>query len=432
MGRRYGRLRRPRRHSRRRISTSTDSHEQRIVNELCSSTVSADGLPRRSDVPRYRQLADALEAQIDAGTYRPGERVPSVRRLRQQHGVSVTTVLEALRVLEDRGRVRSRPRSGYFVERAASTRRGREPEPASPTLRARRLVDAALSVKLNLGIGNPQHPTLGAAVQGPELMPITALNRLIEPGAAPPADRVPLLRRPAGQPGAAAGGRPPGTGRRLRRRHARRGRRHQRREGGRVPLAGRPSPARATPWRSRAPPTTRCSRCWRRSTAGGRGAEPPARRASTSIALARVLDRHDVAAVAMVSNFSNPTGSCMTDERKRAPRRPRRPPQVPLVEDDVYGDLAFDGSRPTAVKAFDRERPRPLLRLVQQVALARAAGRVGAPRSVPDRGRAPEAGRQPGDRHRAAARGRPPSSRAAGSTATCAASGPRTARRWSR
>ena len=72
-------------------------------------------------------------------------------------------------------------------------------------------------------------------------------------------------------------------------------------------------------------------------------------------ALARVLDRHDVAAVAMVSNFSNPIGSCMTDERKRALVELVHRHQVPLVEDDVYGDLAFDGSRPTALKAYDRD-----------------------------------------------------------------------------
>src|SRR5205085_3548112 len=35
------------------------------------------------------------------------------------------------------------------------------------------------AVEINLGVGSPQRPTLGAAVQGPELMPITALNRLL-------------------------------------------------------------------------------------------------------------------------------------------------------------------------------------------------------------------------------------------------------------
>jgi DNA-binding transcriptional MocR family regulator len=56
----------------------------------------------------------------------------------------------------------------------------------------------------------------------------------------------------------------------------------------------------------------------------------------------------------MVSNFSNPTGSCMTDEAKRRLVDLVDTYDVPLIEDDVYGDLAFDGVRPKAVKAFDR------------------------------------------------------------------------------
>src|SRR6185295_11737200 len=35
--------------------------------------------------------------------------------LSQQHGVSMTTALQALRHLEDRGIVQARPKSGYFV-----------------------------------------------------------------------------------------------------------------------------------------------------------------------------------------------------------------------------------------------------------------------------------------------------------------------------
>src|SRR5205807_10265674 len=61
-----------------------------------------------------------------------------------------------------------------------------------------------------------------------------------------------------------------------------------------------------------------------------------------------------IAALAMVSNYSNPTGSCMTDEAKRRLVELLETHDVPLVEDDVYGDLAFDGRRPKAIKAFDR------------------------------------------------------------------------------
>jgi DNA-binding FadR family transcriptional regulator len=120
-------------------------------------------------------VASTLEAQIQSGIYRPGERIPSVRKLRDQQRVSLTTVLEALRVLADRGLIQARPQSGHFVRDPHRAALG-EPDPSSPPRRPSR-VDASLALKLNLGIGNPQEPTLGAAVQGPELMPIPALNR---------------------------------------------------------------------------------------------------------------------------------------------------------------------------------------------------------------------------------------------------------------
>jgi DNA-binding transcriptional MocR family regulator len=70
-------------------------------------------------------------------------------------------------------------------------------------------------------------------------------------------------------------------------------------------------------------------------------------------ALAQVLERQSIAAVAIVSNFSNPSGSCMSDEDKRALVELLDRHDVPLVEDDVYGELAFAGPRPSAVKAYD-------------------------------------------------------------------------------
>ncbi len=55
-----------------------------------------------------------------------------------------------------------------------------------------------------------------------------------------------------------------------------------------------------------------------------------------------------------MSNFSNPTGACMSDTAKRRLMDLLELHDVPLIEDDVYGDLAFDGHRPKAMKAFDR------------------------------------------------------------------------------
>src|SRR5580704_4887966 len=94
----------------------------------------------------YLQLADVVAGQIEAGTYGPGDRIPSVRKLRDQYRVSLTTVLEACRVLEDRGLVTARAQSGHYV-RAVPTRARAEPEASRPPGGAGR-VDASLAVKL--------------------------------------------------------------------------------------------------------------------------------------------------------------------------------------------------------------------------------------------------------------------------------------------
>src|SRR4029450_9157847 len=63
----------------------------------------------------YEQLGEQITRLIEMGTLRPGERVPSVRRLSAQHQVSISTVTQAYRLLENRGLIEARPQSGYYV-----------------------------------------------------------------------------------------------------------------------------------------------------------------------------------------------------------------------------------------------------------------------------------------------------------------------------
>ena len=58
-------------------------------------------------------------------------------------------------------------------------------------------------------------------------------------------------------------------------------------------------------------------------------------------------------AVIAVPNFHNPLGGLMPDDSKRALVDLLEARNVPLIEDDVYGDLNFSGERPWAAKAFD-------------------------------------------------------------------------------
>lgn len=75
---------------------------------------------------RYQHLANLLAERIEQGLYRSGERLPSVRTLSQEHGVSISTIQQAYQILENRQLITPQPRSGYFV----SKRKARPPVPA--------------------------------------------------------------------------------------------------------------------------------------------------------------------------------------------------------------------------------------------------------------------------------------------------------------
>jgi DNA-binding transcriptional MocR family regulator len=62
-----------------------------------------------------------------------------------------------------------------------------------------------------------------------------------------------------------------------------------------------------------------------------------------------------VKACLVSANYSNPTGSCMPDHRKKALVEMLAGKEIPLIEDDIYGDLSFSDTRPRAAKSFDRE-----------------------------------------------------------------------------
>ncbi|RLM27457.1 GntR family transcriptional regulator [Brenneria alni] len=64
---------------------------------------------------RYQYLASLLQQRIEQGLYQSGERLPSVRALSSEHGVSISTVQQAYHLLEARQLIMPQPRSGYFV-----------------------------------------------------------------------------------------------------------------------------------------------------------------------------------------------------------------------------------------------------------------------------------------------------------------------------
>ncbi|BBB29270.1 PLP-dependent aminotransferase family protein [Neptunomonas japonica] len=63
----------------------------------------------------YEKVAHAIAERIEQSFYQAGEKLPSIRALSLAHEVSISTAQEAYRLLEDQGWAESRPKSGFYV-----------------------------------------------------------------------------------------------------------------------------------------------------------------------------------------------------------------------------------------------------------------------------------------------------------------------------
>lgn len=123
----------------------------------------------------YQRIAHQLAEDIRQGVYRPGERVPSVRKMSMQLNVSHATVLQAYANLEDQGMIRARPQSGFYVHHTPALT-APTPDIAQverPTLVTRSsIINQVLSESRRDGL-----IPLGAAVPHVDYLPARALHQ---------------------------------------------------------------------------------------------------------------------------------------------------------------------------------------------------------------------------------------------------------------
>jgi DNA-binding transcriptional MocR family regulator len=303
---------------------------------------------------RYEALAAELTRLVQAGTLRLGDRLPSVRHMSQQKGLSLTTVLKAYQVLEDQGVVEARPQSGYYV-------RGVLAQPATlvesevPTVipDPEHVQVDELVMRVVRDAMRPEMVHFGAALPAPELLPTARINRLLA--------QVARENEQASQ----AVGLPEGT-LELRVQVARRALE--------LGCALDPDDFVITCGCAEAIHLALQATCrpgdlvavesptyfgilQALEAQGLRALEIPthARDGISLDALSFALEHHPVRAVVVITNYSNPLGCCMPGENKRALVELLARAHVPLIEDDIYGELSFDGQRPGVAKAYDRQ-----------------------------------------------------------------------------
>ncbi|MBI5639193.1 MAG: PLP-dependent aminotransferase family protein [Nitrospirae bacterium] len=300
----------------------------------------------------YEKVANEISHLIDSGTFSPGDRIPSVRSLNRQMRVSIATVMEAYRLLEDRGLIECRPQSGYYVL-STTTHRHAEIELSNPSLKPAKVSVSDLVMMILKDSGNPKLVQLGAAVPNPELLPVDRINRAM--AAVTRRHRIKNISYEF-----AAGY-----------------------DGFRTQIARRALTAGYTIAPDDIIITSGCQEaiilalkviCRPGDTVaiesptyynflqaiemlGLKALELPTHpRDGISIdALQYAIEHNRISACLCITNFNNPLGSCMPDERKKELVELLASHDIPLIEDDIYGDVSFSVQRPKAAKAFDKK-----------------------------------------------------------------------------
>src|SRR5262249_26891193 len=116
--------------------------------------------------------------QVARGALRPGDCVPSLRRLSQQHRVSMSTALQAYLWLENRGYLEARPQSGFYVRMPFSTL---IPEPQYDAIKPKPIAvgTSVIIADIMESASNPANILLGAGNASPELFPSDRLNLIL-------------------------------------------------------------------------------------------------------------------------------------------------------------------------------------------------------------------------------------------------------------
>ena len=300
----------------------------------------------------YDRITRYILDQVEHGTLKPGDRAPSLRALSKKLKVSISTVSQAYAALQELGVLRVRPQSGYFVDGQP----GRQPLSLVP----RKSSVSQLPRKGRFGelfeeifsvANDPAVVPLGAAVPAIGLMPVKGLLRATQRASARHPERALDYCFPPGNPD-------------LRQEIARRY----------VDMGLSIDPDNIIV-------TSGCSEALALSLqAVARRGDIVAVESPTYFSVLRLIERMgmlaveidsdpqtglcldalenaietmDIKAVVAVLNFGNPTGAQMPDPDKQRLVEMLERAGIPLIEDDIYGDLHFGEQRPAIGKCYE-------------------------------------------------------------------------------
>lgn len=131
---------------------------------------------KQKKLPVYLSLFNDIKSQIDEGFYSPGEKLPSVRKLSEMRGLSITTINRAYQELEYHGCVTVLPQSGYYV----SIQPDYKPPQTSFEITDPQSVDVIKLVNLVLHDTTDQSLLqFGAGIPPADMLPTPQLNKIL-------------------------------------------------------------------------------------------------------------------------------------------------------------------------------------------------------------------------------------------------------------
>jgi DNA-binding transcriptional MocR family regulator len=300
---------------------------------------------------RYEEVADLIAGLVDSGTLAPGSRAPSLRDISKQQRISLSTALQAYRLLEDRGVLEVRPQSGHYVARRAPIHLA-TPAISNPPAKATPVAVSATLLRLHQYSVDPRLVPLGWAIPNPELLAAARLDRFLVRAARIKGTTYNTYSPPKGEL-------------RLRQEVARR-----------ALLSGaalspedivitagcmeaitlalsvvtRPGDTIAV----ESPTYFGLLRALEAMELKVFELPTDATDGVDLAALKSVLERRSIKACLFSSSFNNPLGCTMPTETKLKVLSLLARHRVPLIEDDINGDIYFGSERPPPFMALDR------------------------------------------------------------------------------
>ncbi len=300
----------------------------------------------------YLQIAGGLEKMINDSVLKIGDKLPSVRVLSEEYGISMGTAFQAYYHLEGKGLIEARPKSGYYV-RFSQTKYRALPRVLQPGILSHdvSVKEMIASIYGDIAVQNERVINFALAVPDVSLLPVAKLNKSVIHAVRHYSDHCISYEDTQGQP-------------ELRKQIAR----------------------LAFHWGGKVKEeevlvTAGCleaiSLCLQAVTRPGDmvAVESPgyfgiyqaienlglkvveiSASPVTGIDLGRLrnaLNEFPVKACVINANFSNPSGGCMPEENKQKLVELITHQRVPLIEDDIYGELYFGRTRPRPCKYYD-------------------------------------------------------------------------------